>query len=257
MLQSVTYPFKIIHEPFCSLTLTQSVHTGIKDSINPYVLSSMLIFVLLLYGVKKDKLPRNTFSAFFIGGYVLSTFGLILGTFDAFLNNLLFTQVVRVSNLILGLIFVCVGLINLRNWWRLKQHDAFNQLVVKAILFFSDETIKGKKIGWFRIQWIRLGSFFWGILAALLGSAWGPDRDLYVMFAYLVKGNNLIEGFWGIGIYSFVQAWMLFFIWFLTVFIRLSVSSQTWIEKNISFIKIIGAAIFISIGLGISYLSIK
>lgn len=257
MLQSVISPLKIIHEPFCSLTLTQSIQTGIKDSVTPYVLSATLFFVLLLYCIKKDKLPRNTFSAFFIGGYVLSTFGLIFGTFDVFLNNLLFTQIVRIGNLILGLIFVWVGLINLRDWWRLKKHDAFNQLVVKSILFFSDETTQGKKVSWFRIQCIRWGAFLWGMLAALLGSAWGPDKDLFVMIAYLIKGNNQLEAYWGIGIYSLVQSWLLFFVWFLTAYIRLSDSSQAWIEKNISFIKIIGAAIFISIGSGISYLSIK
>ncbi len=257
MLQSVTNSLNIIDVPFCSLTLSQSVRTGIKDSINPYVLSTTLIFILLLYAIKKDKLPSHIFSAFFIGGYVFSVFGLILGTFDPLLNNLLFTQIVRIANFILGLMFLLVGLINLRDWWRLKQHDAFNQLVVKAILFFSDEAVKGKKISWIQTQCVRLGAILWGMFSALLGSAWGPDKDLYVMFAYLLKGNNWAEGYWGISIYSIVQAWILFFVWFLTAYIQLSVNSQAWIEKNISMIKIIGAAIFISIGFGISYLSIK
>ena len=257
MLPSVSSIFNNVLELVNSLYFIQSVNIGIKNSITPYALLTVLIFVYLLFLIKKDKLPINIFCIFFIAGYMLGSCGLIFGIFDVLLKDNLFNRIIQIADLLVGGFFVWVGLVNLNGWWRLKKNNAFNQLVVKTLLFFSEETVKGKQLNWFRRNTLRLGSFSWGMLAALLGSAWPPDKDLYLMVGFLVNGNNTSKGFSGILIYSFVQAWMLFLVWFLLSYIRKSDSSKLWIEKRISLIKISGAAVFLAVGLGIFYLSIK
>ncbi len=257
MLQSVPLPLQVPREPLCSLYVTQSINIGLKDSVNPYALSAVVIFIFLLYLVKKDRLPINTFSRFFIIGYVVSVLGLIFGLFEDLLNNFLFTRIIQIANLVVGVFFVVIGLRHLKGWWQLKKNNAFNQLVVKALLFFSDETVEGKQLRWVRRNTLRMGSLCWGMLAAFLGAGWGPDKDLYVMFGFLNKGNNLGKGLWGIVLYSIIQAWIFFMIWIVFAMIKRSESSQLWVEKNISLIKIAAAALFLSVGIGITYLSIK
>lgn len=253
-LSSIVNDFQQMMRP---IYIGQAVNAGIRDSINPYNLSAVLIFLFLLHLIKKDKLPLNTFCVFFISAYIVSILGLIFGLLDPLLNNYLFTHIIQFANLVIGIFFVWVGLVNLHGWWRLKQNNAFNQLVVKVLLFFSDETVQGKKISWIRRNTLRIGSLAWGVWAALLGSAWGPDKELYWMFRSLVEGNNTSKGFLGIFLYGICQAWIFFFICIVLSVIRRSQKSKALLEKNISLVKIFCAAVFLSVGLGISYLSIK
>ena len=246
-----------LFERFFSVTVTQPVQLGMKDSLDPYVVSAVLLFIVLLYFVKRDRLPVNVFCGFFIVGYVLSVPGLMFGVFEPFLNNFLFTKIVQISNIVVGALFVVIGFLNLYDWWQLRKNDAFNQLVVKALLFFSEEALQWKKLGFIRRVIFMIGAFSWGVLGSLLGAAWGPDKDLFIMFQMMVLGNNTWVGVKGIFLYALVVGWLLYLIWFLNIFIRWSKGARLFIEKNISLIKIFGSAVFLATGLGIIYLSIK
>jgi hypothetical protein len=241
---------KYVSHRFCSLIFLPAVQLGIKDSITPYVLSALLVLNVFLYILRKRPLSISLICGAFISGYILVHALLTMGVYDRFLKIAIFQSVIRWSNLLLGIVFIVIGIVHLRDWWMLKKNkDADLNISLREEAGLISEKAKVK-------TFLSIAAvFFIGQVVALLGSGWAPDKNFYVNLEYAVEGNQIGSMLAFTFAYSFFSAWLLWFLWIFVVSVRLK-NKEFWV-KNVSLLKIILSSIFLSVGIGISYLSLK
>jgi hypothetical protein len=237
---------------FCSFIFFSAAQLGIKDSLTPYVFLAFLLLNVVLFAVRKWPKQCSSFGLSFIFGYMATHSFVVVGAFDFILGTPLLQQIIRWVNLALALGLIGIGAIHLRDWWMIKKGRESSVL----ISFHRGTENSQKALSRIKTRGFLIVIFMIGQVAALLGSPWAPDQDFYLKLKYASEGGHAERILLFTFTYSLFAAWLLWFSWIVLVLGRKS-EKQFLIFKNISLQKMVLSSIFIAVGLGISYLSLK
>ena len=236
-------------------TVFPAIPAGLSDSVNPTAITTLVIFIALLLNLATSHKSVLIVGSAFIFAVFQFTLLSLLGQFDQSFLSIEVQFLLKKIYLGLAGVFLLLGVIHLYEWYLLRRSNSFNCLIIRwPKFFFSEEqgaddlNIRGKSF-FRKLVLIGLGA---GILCAILETVWPPHffiNALYYDFAFAGKGFSVFMAWC---MYSLIFVLPLVLALALVYFASKSGKIQTGQAGVVRF-KIISAAVFISLGIGLIY----
>ncbi len=223
---------------------------GLSDSVNPCAFTTIIFFIILLSILGTTEKRVRVCGFIFIATIFFVTLGLIIGVFDFVLGPLKIQLFLRYSQLWVAALLVGLGIANLCDWIIYSKNRDTQRLLIKIPAFlgppdagiFPHQKITKKSI----IVSIAAGSG-----AAVLGSAWPPHYALASAYYGLLLPGQWLSSLTAFIVYTIVFVLPLICVLGGILFIMNSEKLTARLRSCVSKIKIVSAAILISLGIGL------
>lgn len=229
--------------------LLSAFFLGLKESLNPYALVTILIFCLFLSFVGMGRRQMAVSGISFVLSVLVTTFLLLLGVLDRWIYQPMVVRTIRQIYLAIGVLWIGLGSVIFLSWWRYKKDNDLNRFL-RSFPRFLSETGHHRLIP-------ETGRIFFSIVLggmfALLSSIWPQDRDLYlVSYAFMTAGHPglALAAFF---VYSLAFVIPLLIIWRLWMRMESS-QGYPWFVQSAGYIKLVFSAVFIAVGIAEVYL---
>jgi cytochrome c biogenesis protein CcdA len=216
---------------------------GLKDSINPCAFVTLFAFLFLVSEMRKRRIHVSWHAALFITAAFVAFLSISFDALMPILYSEEFFRLARKVYFILGILFLLVGALHMRDWWYLRRH-------LKGPLFFpivegDEEDSKG------RVNIIRIFLIV-AMAAALaaLSTIWPTDAYILLYSTFLVVPGRKIETYAMLFVYNFVLVWPLLASY---IFVSSDYFSKL-ARKSPSMVKITLSALTFSVGSGLLYI---
>lgn len=220
---------------------------GIRDSVNPYMLSMVLCFLAFLAFIGNT--PKQIV---LVGRFMIATaFGLVFflawGTNALWLEHPVVIHSIRFLSLGAAVVLLTVGYLLLEHW-RQGKRPASTQWLPR---FLADEiSLPAKNTG------IIFFSVILGLVTVLFVSLWPKDQNFYIVYYLLFTSGNVSLATFFFVLYSLAFALPLLIVWAIVFYIKSSAKLRNDFLRAISWLRICFSAIFIAVGMGLIYLFI-
>jgi cytochrome c biogenesis protein CcdA len=215
---------------------------GLRDAVNPCVLTTMTFFLFILYELKKRRISVNWYAAFFIALMFVASLACNLSVFIEILYSETFYHIARKFYLIAGIVLTVCGCIHFIDWLKLKRHQA--PLIFPVIEGLQAEGVGRQHPG--IILLLTLTAF----IMTPLSTVWPINGYVLVYSALLSVPGRMIETYLMMFVYYAVQVVPL-----VAIFVFLS--SQYFFrltQERPALVKIIQSAVTLSLGTGLIYI---
>jgi len=236
----------IFLEAFPGLTL------GLKESLNPCTVTAVLIFWILLTSRCRTKFQVLIVGTFFLLSSFLTHFCLVFGAFDKFLSLSYINEIISYFYLALGGGFLVWGFLHLTEWWKYKRGGSETSWVGYYPSFLRPQEGSDEK-KWFVFVKYGLMSSILGFVTVLFSIVWPQNYYLFVMYYSVMSGTNILVGFLSILLYSFGIVVPMLIFWLAIIYMINLPRISDWMKRNLSFLKIVTSAIYLSCGWGLIF----
>ncbi len=237
---------------------------GINDSLSPYSLSVVLLFLNLIYFCGHARGPVILGGLLFIFSLSSTTFLSLLSGYDLWLESDEVNTVVRILSLGVGAVFVWRGLVIFMDWWRCKKNnhaaDATGINRLPAFLEVCPAPAADNALPSPRRRSIR-GTLILILIAVLLGttgtvlcSLWAKSRYFYLTYYSLLTAGRSRASVLFLGIYCLAFAFSAVVAWVLVLSISYSEKAKRVLAKSVSLVLVASSAVSFSLGMGLIYL---
>lgn len=221
-----------------------AISLGIEDSLNPYMLAVILVFVAYLAFIGNTPQRIKLASTYVVTTMLAGIFFLLQGMNSGWADTPLYNSIVRFSSLLVAVFLLAAGYLLFTQWRHSKGYSPQWQPV-----FLTEGTeYPQKNIG------IVFFSVIVGLAAVALVSLWPQNQNTYINYYMLFTSGNVLLATLFFVLYS------LAFVFFLAVFciivfhIKRSEKWRRQLVKAISLVYISSSALFIAAGFGLIYL---
>ena len=231
-----------------SFAIIPAITAGIKDSTNPVAIIGLLFLIMFVVHLSHQKNYVFLAANVFIATLGLMTLLFTIGVFDSFLSSVFTQAALQSIFFILGSLYIILGLVSLYDWWLVTKYGAANKVLIrwpKISLNVSSEGYKGRVI---------LSAVLCGIIVSVLETIWPPNFSLGVMYAGLVMPGQRLLTLIAFCFYSIAFVFPLILAVIILSYLFKAQNFKGWMKNSLSKVKIISAAIFLSIGLSILYI---
>lgn len=223
---------------------------GIQDGFLPVSLVRWLIFYgLLAYGAN-TRLKIVAYGSLFLAGTLLMGVLTGLGAFDKIFVSEQFGFFISGIVFLLGVGLTGLGVVGMRDRWRLK--GASGRIFLRSPAFIGGAELHGWNFAFHpSIPRSWLGPIIWAIFGSLAGSFfsgfWQGDF-VFQAYAFLLSQQDapLILNLYGLYLLGellpFIGVW---------VFVAAIHQSKSRALARVSLVKIVSAALFLSVGMGL------
>jgi hypothetical protein len=226
---------------------------GIYDGLNPCNFGTALIFLMYLSAIGHTLRQVVWFGFLFLVSSGAMQFLMSLGTFDRILTLPPTLQAICRWYGIVAVIFLFLGVVNILDWWRYKQHGDIGKFR-SPLPGFLKGVHHQKKAG--VITQILRNALLVPITMAIasgvtFASAIYPQREyIFILYSYMLAGGNASFALWSFFQYSLASVLPLVLIWAAAFLTGLKGRGH---PSVIAYYKGISAALFLSIGIGLGY----
>ncbi len=237
-----------------------AIALGINDSLNPYGLSIVLLFLVFLsfYG----RAPGHVIiSGLFLAlSLSLVTFISIVRGYDIWLESAAVNTVVRILSWGMAAVFVWLGFMSFSDWWRGKKDGRAGSAEINHLPVFlgacpAHHAVSCSGRGVLRdFVGLMIISVLLGTLGTVLGSLWPKSQHLYLSYYSLVTAGRPQATVLFLGFYSLASAFCVVVMWLVVLSISYSERMKGILIKAVSFVRITSSAVLLSMGLGLLYL---
>ena len=224
---------------------------GLKASINPFMLATVLIYVSLLSLLTHTR-RQLIISGFF---YVLSVwsvnFLVLVGSYDHLIYRSFFSVVISLVYSIIVILFIYTGWLHLHDWIHVKKHQDVLMFRVR-----SPRSLDGSPKTKHLLHTIVLVFVFMvtGWVISVFEARLSQNYYLFVTMQRLIKAKGTFTGaYFSFATYMLAYSWSLIFVWALYVIDSFSIRTKTWFNRFIIIEKLIYAALYWAVSVGIMY----
>ncbi|OGX39454.1 MAG: hypothetical protein A3G91_03965 [Omnitrophica WOR_2 bacterium RIFCSPLOWO2_12_FULL_50_9] len=237
-----------------------AIALGINDSLNPYGLSIVLLFLIFLsfYGCAPGHVIIS--GLFLTLSLSLMIFLSIVRGYDIWLESAVMNTAVRILSLGMAAVLGGFGFISFSEWWRGKKDSraggaGVNRLPVFLGAYPAHNAVPCSRRGVLR-EFVSLiiVSVLLGTLGTVLGSLWPKSQHLYLSYYSLMTAGRPQAVILFLGFYSLASAFCVVVVWLVVLSISYSERIKGILIKAVSFVRITSSAVLLSMGLGLLYL---
>lgn len=228
---------------------------GLEDSLGVMGLLTILMlfiyFSLFCYTIKS----AIYVSVAFFAAIVLTIMALIFGFYDKYLVTPSGTTVARINLLVIGGMFVALGVVNLLDWLKTKKNVTLEKHWHKFphVLYQGNSTARpqSRLRRAFILFLLTYAALFLGFTITLLSSLWMQDYRVTVsLFSLMLEGNQSAaikdSLLYALG---YIFPLICFDYFFIKIFFV--EEGRQKIFRHISIYKIVVSALFLSTGAGL------
>ena len=246
---------------FSSFSVLPFMAAGFIDGINPCSFAVLVFFIALLSCIDYREKEILVLGICFITAVFTTTLLLELGLFEAWRNLEIYSLLSRVTYLFVAGLSIILGLLNLYDWrLYLRSSDPSKFLLKLPTILRTDtqgtaaDEAKTSLRG--LIYWLRLGALtaLGGFLIAFLVASCRGHLYLPTLVSMLGSEDQKVKIIASAVLYNFMAILPLLLVFLLVLHgVRTGKFTKT-LQANLSKVKIIHAAVFIGLGLGLFYL---
>ena len=231
---------------------------GLRDGLNFLPIVNILIFFIFLTTMGRTRGQVFIIGFFFILSVWVTHDLLIFGAFDSLLNQRAAVIGIRILYLFLALGFVILGCCHLWDWCRSGKDSKISWLN-KKIPETQGSLLKSRWRQWGRLSFISVIATIIGSVLMVLSSIAIDDYRTFIDFMGWASGGEGRRAFLSLMIHTFAFTLPIFCVWMFILAVSSSVKLNQMAASVVetSFSKIIAAAIFLSLGLGLGYTVLK
>ena len=230
--------------------------SGVKYSVNPFSLASLLIFALILGYCTYDIKGAIRCGFAFIVPVVVCTCLAILGILDFYETNIHINNLIFVFNWSIAIVCIIVGIVCFIDWVRSKIMDENFNAILKIpslwnALANTSEKVQEKEKG----KPKRMGcvpiSILFGIIAAMNNSTWPEPSDIYFsVMQYIYVGNvNMAIGIFLV--FCVIITLPMQILWLIVIILYKRVKGIEITENIASLTRVLSSAIFLAVGISL------
>ena len=218
---------------------------GIKEAVNPYALTTILLFLLFLHRIGKNRQAIFLAGSCFISAVLGTSLLLCFGLFDFLFQYSFVLTGFRLFYLVAAIVFLFLGGRHFRGWRQYKKNKNQIDIFSSQWSFFS-----GRKII------IIISSIISGFLLTIFSSIWPQDYYMFLMFYYWVSKMDILLSVSSFIWYSMGFVFPLLVAWLIILMLISSQRLNKFFVQGISYVRIITSPIYFSIAISLIYLSI-
>ncbi|HOW34917.1 MAG TPA: hypothetical protein PL155_00675 [Candidatus Omnitrophota bacterium] len=220
---------------------------GLIDSVNPCALAVWAYLIAYIFFVNYSRRQILLFGNFFILGIFLSTLLIEWGAFGVFRNLEVFSVITNTAHAFLGVLAVVLGILNFYDWIICRKTGDCERSIFLKIGAGRSGGIHGPgKVLFIAI----LGGFVFGILSSAgRGYPYFP-----VAVGMLVEQGRIFKAVVGVALYSLALIIPLPVILILLLKGLKGRNPADFVKIYFSKVKIISAAVFLGLGLGLLFM---
>ena len=223
---------------------------GLKDSVNPCAVLVLALFILLLLLVGKTQKHVLVFGTYFLTGMFAMMFFLLIGSLDSVFGTLKAQKLIWYSQFGMAAIAFGIAIALLRDWWLERGRGGQGRVWID----FPIATAKASGAGQndtSREAPLDIGALFLGTVAAVLISIWPTDYTMAVVFYNTFMPGKKAEGYFMFALYSFIHIVPLIAAFAAVLYLMNSAKFAAAFRASMAKVKIVGAAVFTALGLGL------
>ncbi len=222
---------------------------GAADGTNPLALSTLVIFILILLFLRRNRQEVLMTGIIFIGTILFTNFLAKNYFFDELFDTDVFYYIAQWTYLFLGLGALAAGAVNLYDWWKIKTTGEIKDSFLKRSPI---STVQAKKVS-FRWFFVATFSFFTALFLSLIQSVYPSPPYLQALVdVYLIHKLNQELAFYLL-IYSFMSVLPLVLALVFVLIGFFSLRFTNFLGFRARTVKIAASAFFGAWGLGLLY----
>ena len=231
--------------------------TGVRDSVNPFALALILLFLLAVYLWAFTLKRVLVFCGFTFLGIVASQIVLFNGLWQETIKSEFFWQTLKLSCLVISIILICVGIINFLDWVRLKKGVSSSNLLLKFSCPVQFKVDKAELIANFSGEshgfvWMFFMAVFCLFIGVVMGTAlfiWPQSYYIYLLAIDALSNMSQKASFLVAVCYACAIGLPYIFVAVSRMPQVCSSSAVGFCLRYLSTIKIVLSAIFLAMGL--------
>lgn len=224
--------------------------SGFLTALNPCALVMLMVFFLFVCSY-----VRNSVSLFVLGfssllSVVVTTIALVFGIFDPLIMRSEFVVLSQWVYLIIGSVFVVLGLMHFRDWFVSHQDNKSYQNFWIPLPKFFDE--KQPMIFVIHLCWFIVITLVMTAMT-LLGSAWGHDYELFMSVVTTTRMQSVVLAIAQMAVYLFGLVLPLVLVFGTVIFLPKYKGYDQLTSYDVSRQKMLCGVLFFGIGFAIFY----
>ncbi len=223
---------------------------GIEDSTKIGGITSLLFLFILLSLAGSNKINIKVGGTIFILTLFLTNIFSFLGIFDKWFIEPSFLLHFYFIYKIIGIFFIIWGILILRDYFKFKKAYKSTFFIPMPIIFKSKESKQNLSY-----TVILLISITIGILCGFFNSFLLLNKTILLKFSFFIMIKDYINAMFILFLYNigFIMLHVILFLFILYIYKMLKKEDSLLIKYSI-YVRLIGAALFISSGIGFIYL---
>lgn len=221
-----------------------AIRLGIEDSLNPYILAGILVFLGLLAFIGNTPEKIKLAAKYVVISVVAGMAFLFSQMNSQWLNAPPHNAVVRFLSLGVSVFLLTGGYLLFKQWWRCRSASAQWRPAFLAETAQSSQ----KNIG------IVFFSVIVGLAEVVLVSLWPQIQNSYTIYYMLLTSGNVLLATLFFVLYSLAFVFFLIIICVIIFYIKRSEGLRRRLVNAISLVYISFSALFVAAGFGLIYL---
>ena len=232
----------------------QLLLAGLIDGINPVMFAGAAFLFLAMLTVSPDAKGTVVIGSCFVLGSILAYLLFGLGVLEPFRKFEIFYLLSSSMNILIALGALVAGSLSMYDWWVYKKYADPQKFILKfpAIAKKPAQAVGAK--GFFFL--LRAGAviFILSFFSFMAESTYASNTYLPTMFLFAKIKGLASDAIVSVCFYSLAFVWLILATFFVARWIVKSERMREIARKYLSTIKIIGSAVFLSLGLGLLFL---
>ncbi len=241
-----------VERHFGAFGLGPFLMAGVQDGFNPLALATVVFLLAMLMAFRKGRIVWFLSAGLFLAALGVGLFLIKMNLWAETLDTHRYYMINQLTYLLLAISAIVLGCVHFRDWWVLLRTDDPRRILGK---FAALPVGSAERPKFWSLLYCGVSALFLGFYTSLMQSIYPSPPYLQSMInAMYIQGISSEQTGFFIALYAAMVIISMLSLVLLAGIGFFSPAGRSFLERWLSTFKILAAAVFLSVGIGLLYL---